>query len=407
MNAARSLETGRSTKDETGAEFPLPRVGTRLAAVPPSGTIAVGRKVRELRSQGIDVINLGAGSPQPAPECLGRPVLFTAEQNAIGDPAGDTTLRQAIAEKLYRDQSLSYDPATQIVVTVGAKQGLYAALLALIEVGDEVLIMDPAWVTYAPSVQIAGAIPKTFRLAREDHFRLDPDAITAEITSRTRAIVVNTPHNPTGRVFTEAELAAVAELAREHNLWVISDESFEKFVFDGRRHVSIAQLPRMAGRTVVLQSFSKNYGLIGARVGYLAAPEAVAAQVARFGEQVLSCVSPLMQSLALAALAEEPGWTAKLREHYERKRQVTVEGVRACPGLGCDMPEGTFYVLADISSFDMSSFDFAMHLLEKARVAVTPGSAFGLNAEGYIRFNLAGSLDLIEHGLERIRASLS
>jgi aspartate aminotransferase len=407
MSGAGSLEMGRSTQDKTAAGTPLPMVGRRLAAIPPSGTIAVSRKVRELRRQGVDVINLGAGSPEPAPECISKPVLFAPEQNAIGDPAGDVALRSAISDKLARDQALPYDPATQIVVTVGAKQGLYAALLALIDPGDEVAVMDPAWVTYAPSIQIAGGVCKTFPLNRNNGFRLDAKAVLAAIGPRTRAIIINTPHNPTGRVFTESELGSVADLAGEYNLWVISDESFEKFVFDGRRHVSIAAFPGMTERTVILQSFSKNYGLIGARVGYLAAPEAIAAQVSRFGEQVLSCVSPLMQSLALSALAEEPGWTTKLREHYERKREVTVEGVRACPGLTCEIPEGTFYVLADITSCDMPSFDFAMHLLEKARVAVTPGSAFGLNGEGYVRFNLAGSLDLIERGLERIRASLS
>ncbi len=397
--------TVSSAAIEVAADNLLPP-GSRLASIPPSGTMAVGRRVRELRGGGIDVIHLGAGSPEPAPGCVSKPVLFAPEQNAIGDPAGDAALRSAISDKLARDQALSYDPATQIVVTVGAKQALYAALLALIEPGDEVAIMDPAWVTYAPSVQIAGGIPKTFPLDRKNSFQLDAEAIRAVIGPRTRAIIVNTPHNPTGRVFTETELTSVAGLAVEHNLWVISDESFEKFVFDGRRHVSIAELPGMSERTVILQSFSKNYGLIGARVGYLAAPKMIAAQVTRFGEQVLSCVSPFMQALALSALTEEPEWTVRLRAHYERKRQVAVDGVRRVRGFSCAVPEGTFYVLADVSSLSASSEEFSMYLLDQAHVAVTPGSAFGANGEGYIRFNLAGPLELIVGGLERIRKTL-
>jgi aspartate aminotransferase len=381
----------------------VPRPGARLSSIPASGTMAVGRRVRGLRDLGVDVIHLGAGIPEPSPHCLLNPVSFAPELNALGDPAGDLLLRSRLAEKLRTDQGLHYDPVTQITVTIGAKQALYAALLALIDPGDEVLIMDPAWVTYAPSVQIAGGIPKIFPLDRAQGFRLTTKAIEAAISRRTRVIIVNTPHNPTGRVFDEQELVGVAELAQKHGLWVISDESFEKFVFDGRRHISIAGLPGMPARSVVLQSFSKNYGLAGARVGYLAAPSSVAALVTRFNEQVLSCVSPLMQSLALSALAEEPAWTEKLRTHYERKRQVAIESIGSCPGFSCDVPEGTFYVLADISSFEMSSADFAMRLLEKARVAVTPGSAFGAGAEGFVRFNLAGPLELICAGLERIR----
>lgn len=380
----------------------LPAPGTRLATLPPSGTIAIGRLVRALRAQGVDVVNLSGGAPDPAAPWLSRPVAFSADQNAVGDPAGEPALRQAIADKLRRDQGLAYD-SNQIVVTVGAKQGLYAALLALIEPGDEVAILDPAWVTYGPAVRLAGGAPTTFALDRARGFRLDGGALERALTPKTRAVIVNTPHNPTGRVFTADELAAVAEVARRHNLWAIADESFDKFVFDGRRHVSLASFPGMIGRTVVLQSFSKAYGMIGARVGYVAAPRAVADAVARFNEQVLSCVSPFLQGLALDALAAEPAWTATLQARYREKRDVTVAAVRALRGFACAVPEGTFYVFADIASFGRPSVDFARRVLDEARVALTPGSAFGPGGEGYVRFNLAGPLPTIQEGLARLQ----
>lgn len=380
-----------------------PPVGRRLAAIPPSGTMAVGRRVRELRAQGIDVINLGGGVPEPAPEFLSRPIQFPADLNAGGDPAGEPKLRRAIADKLSRDQGLNYDPETEIAVTIGAKQGLYAALLAMIDPGDEVAVLDPAWVTYAPSVVLAGGTVRAFRLDAARGFALDAPALEAAITEKTRAIVVNTPHNPTGHVFTAADLEPVARIARERNLWVISDESFERFVFDGRAHLSVATLPGMRERTVVLQSFSKGYGLIGARVGYLAAPGRIASQVARFNEQVLTSVSPFAQFMAMQALAEEPQWTPKLQAHYAMKRDITVAAVRALPGFDCHVPDGAFYVFADVTRLGKSSAAVVDEILDRARVALTPGSAFGEGGEGYVRFNLAGPVAAIREGLDRLK----
>ena len=398
-----SMPDTRLTESDPSAPSDVaPVAASRLAKVPPSGTMAVGRRVRDLRAAGIDVVHLGAGSPDPAPACLERPLVLRSDMNITGDPAGDARLRAAIAEKLFGDQDLTYDPNTQIIVTVGAKQALYAALLALIEPGDEVAILDPAWVTYGPAVQIAGGVPRTFALDRENGFRLDPAALEAVIGPRTRVVIVNTPHNPTGRVFTANELESVAAVARAHGLWVISDESFDKFVFDGHHHVGMASLDGMVERTVVLQSFSKAYGFIGGRVGYMAGPAAIAGQVARFNEQVLTCVSPFMQSVALAALGEEPSWTATLRSQYQAKRDFAVEAVRGLRGFECDVPEGTFYIFADISSSGQSAEDFAIRLLDETRVAVTPGTAFGPSGEGYVRFNLAASMDIIREGFDRL-----
>jgi aspartate/methionine/tyrosine aminotransferase len=383
-----------------------PRINPRLRDLPPSGTMAVGAEIRRHRARGIDVINLGGGLAEPGPACLLAPLVLDPRRNAGGDPAGELDLRKALAEKLTRDQSLDFDPAGEIVITTGAKQAILPTLLAMLEPGDEVLLLDPSWVSYAPAIQLAGGVPKPVSLLQMNGFRLDASAIEAQLTSRSRAIILNNPHNPTGRVFTAEELAGVAAIAIERNLWVISDESFDKFVFDGRRHSSIATLARMRARTVVVQSFSKAFALPGARVGYLAAPAALCESVIRFNEHVITCASPLMQSLALSVLADEAAWTARLLDHYRVKRQIAHEALRTMAGLNFTPTEGTFYAFADIKTHCASSAEFAARLLDKAKVAVTPGIAFGGAAEGFVRINLVGPLDDIREGMRRMRVAL-
>ena len=381
-------------------------MGTRLPVLPPSGTMAVGAVVRNLRARGIDVIGLGGGIAEPAPDCLAQPVRFREERNVGSDPAGEMDLRIALAGKLKREHGLAYDPLTEIVVTVGAKQAVYSSLLALIDPGDEVLVLDPSWVSYAPAVMLAGGVVKPVTFKHDRTFRLDEAALRAQVTPRTRVMILNTPHNPTGRVFTIDELKAAARVAVENDLWVMSDESFDKFVFDGHRHVSIATLERMRDRTIVIQSFSKSFALPGARVGYLVAPAPVCRAVSRFNEHVITCVSPLMQSVALSALGNESEWTNRLLSHYREKRRVAHEALSRISGMKLTPTEGTFYAFPDITAFGMSSEDFTVRLLEEARVAVTPGSAFGDGAEGYVRINLVGPTDSLREGLSRMHEAL-
>ena len=385
---------------------PRPRINPRLRDLPPSGTMAVGAEIRRRRELGIDVINLGGGLAEPGPACLLAPFALDTRRNIGGDPAGELDLRKALAEKLKQDQKLDFDPLSEIVVTTGAKQAMLPTLLAMIEAGDEVLLLDPSWVSYAPAIRLAGGAPRPVSLLQANGFRLDRSAIEAQLTSRSRAIILNNPHNPTGRVFTVDELAGVAAMAIERNLWVISDESFDKFVFDGRRHSSVAGLPHMRPRTVVVQSFSKAFALPGARVGYLAAPASLCESVIRFNEHVITCASPLMQSLALSVLADEAAWTVRLRDHYRVKRQAAHEALRTMPGLRFTPTEGTFYAFADITAHNASSAEFAARLLDRAKVAVTPGIVFGSTAEGFVRINLVGPLDDIREGMRRMRSAL-
>lgn len=381
-------------------------LGRRLADVAPSAILEVSRKVREMRAVGRDVIHLGAGIPTPSPAYLKQPIEIDPNLNQLLDPAGIPDLRAALSARLMADYGLAYDPASQIVVTVGAKQACHAALFALIDPGDEVAILDPAWVTYGPTVELAGGVAKRFMLDPARDYALDAEAVAAACGPKCRVIILNTPHNPTGRVFTRDELQAVADLAIARNLWVISDESFDKYVYDGRAHVCIASLPGMAERTVMLRSFSKAYGFMGGRVGYLAAPARVAALVSRYNGHVISCVSPILQSVACHLLAGEPDWTEELRAAYQVKRDVTAAAVNVMPGLSCAVPEGTFYIWADVRPSGMSATDFCTDLLEGAGIALTPGEAFGALGEGFVRFNLAGPMDVIEEGLERMGSYL-
>jgi aspartate aminotransferase len=385
----------------------VPRLTSRLEALPPSGTMAVGLKVRELRDRGLRIVNLSGGMAEPAPTCLKAPIAFAAQRNVAADPAGEPDLRAALATKLLRDQGLAYDGSSEIVVTTGAKQAILPTLLAMLESGDEVLVLDPCWVTYAPVIRLAGGVPVPVSLRRDGAFRLDATAIAAAVTRRTRAIIINSPHNPTGRVFTHEELAGVAGVAADRNLWLFSDESFDKFVFDGNRHVSIAGLEGMRERTVVIQSFSKGFALPGARVGYLAAPAPLCRAVVRFNEHVITCVSPMMQSVALSALVTEAEWTEQLIEHYRLKRQVAATALARMPGIRFTPTEGTFYAFVDVSAHDSSSEAFADRMIQRAGVALTPGIAFGKEAEGHVRMNLVGPVSELVEGLRRMHEELT
>ena len=398
------MSTSSIRSSSPATDRAAPRFAPLLEDLPPSGTMAVGGKVRELRRQGREIINLGGGMAEPAPPWLDIPVGFPRALNVGGDPAGEADLRSALTQKL-RAQGLSYD-ADEVVVTTGAKQAILPSLLAIVEPGDEVLVLDPCWVSYAPAIRLAGAVPVPVSLRVEEEFRLDARMLADATTSRTRAIIINTPHNPTGRVFTLEELAGVAQLAARRNLWVLCDESFEKFVFDGHRHVSLASLGDMKERTVLIQSFSKGFALPGTRVGYLAAPKRLCQGVIRFNEHVITSVSPLMQSIALSALAHEAQWTERLLSEYGRKRQIAQELLTGIPGIGFKPTEGTFYALIDAGAIEASSRVFVDRLLDEIGVACTPGAAFGSAAEGMVRINLVGPAALLEKGLRRMQAYL-
>lgn len=374
----------------------------RLITLWPSGTLEVGRRVRSLRAQGIDVISLGGGQPDPQPARFLQAFSFSADLNVVGQPAGERELREAIAGQLLREQQLRYDQDGEIAVTVGAKHAVFAALLSVLEPDDEVILFDPGWVSYASMIDMIGAKVKRVSLRDGNRFVLRKDRLTAAVGPRTRAIVMNSPHNPTGRVFTSEELGAVADVAEKRDLWVIADESFSKFVFDAHVHSSIASLPGMKRRSVVVRSFSKDYALPGCRVGYIAAPEALCKVVVHLNEHVISSVSPLLQRLARLALEDDVDWTRTLRSAYHRKRDLAVGLLSGHDSITYVRPEGTFFLFLRIEGMGGSSVEIADRLLQRARVAVTPGAVFGPQGEGFVRISLGGPEAALAAGLERL-----
>lgn len=375
-----------------------------LASLPPSGTLAVGERVRALRAAGKTVFNLSGGAPDPGPPTgVSTPVIAPAE-NALGDPWGEPFLRKAFAERLARRHDVVRGER-EMVATIGAKQGVYFAALALLEPGDEVIVLDPCWVTYAPSIALAGGKAVPVALVGPDN-RLDVAPIAAAVTPRTRAILINTPHNPTGRVFTEAELAALADLVRRRDLWLICDESFDLFVYDGGRHLSPGVFDAIRDRTILLYSFSKAFALPSYRIGMLVGPEPVCSLVATATQQLISSVSLASQKVACDAMGREDDWAPLLRRTYQEKRDACLAILREDPRFEAPTPQGTFYLFPAVTRFGLSSDALTEHLLGKAGVAVTSGTVFGASGEGHIRLNLVGPLPAILDGARALLRGL-
>jgi aspartate/methionine/tyrosine aminotransferase len=381
------------------------RLSGRLGRLPPSGTLAVGEKVRALRASGRRIFNLSGGAPDPGPPVgLELPAIAPGE-NSLGDPWGELTLRKSFADRLAHRHNVVRGADRETVVTIGAKQGLYFALLALLEPGDEVIVIDPCWVTYVPSVELAGGRAIPVPLAAPDN-RLDTEAIAAAVTGRTRVVLINTPHNPTGRVFSEAELSVLAHLVKERDLWLMCDESFDLFVFDGRTHLSPGVFDAIRDRTILLYSFSKAFALPSCRIGMLVGPEPVCSLVANCTQQLISSVALASQKVAHAALQKETEWAPLLRRTYQDKRDACLALLKQDARVDARAPQGTFYLFPNIARTGWSSQRLATHLLDAAEVAVTSGAVFGSAGEGHIRLNLVGPLPALLEGTKALLQGL-
>ena len=365
----------------------------RVTAIAPSPTIAVSDRARQLKAAGRDVIDLGGGDPDfPTPQHI---VAAAADAMESGDThyvasAGIPELRAAIVRKLQRENGLTYS-ADEIIVTPGGKPAIFAAMMTLIDRGDEVLILDPGWVSYAPEVIIAEGTPVGVPLAADDNYAITEERIRPYITPRTRALILCTPNNPTGRVATEAELATIARLAQEHDFYVFSDEIYEKLVYDDAVHRSIAALPGMWERTLTLNGFSKAYAMTGWRLGFLAAPRPIVDQILKIHSHSVTCATSFGQRGAIAALDGPQEIIKQMVVAYDRRRHLVADGLNAIPGVRCALPQGAFYALPDIRGTGLTSAECAEVLIAEGEVAVTPGNAFGEAGEGFIRLSFATS----------------
>ncbi|MET0488200.1 MAG: pyridoxal phosphate-dependent aminotransferase [Candidatus Rokuibacteriota bacterium] len=392
----------------------------RLKTLAPSATLAVQAKAKELRARGVDVISFGAGEPDfDTPQRIKDAGVEAMRrgQTKYTEVGGVPELRAAICGKLKRDNGLAYEPA-DILVSVGAKHTLFNLVVALVNPGDEVLVPSPYWVSYPEQVQLMGGVGVPVETTEASGFDLDPDRLRAAVTPRTKLIVVNSPNNPTGAVFSRAALEAVARLAVERDLWVVSDECYEALTFEGR-HVSIASFgPEIKARTIVVNTCSKAYAMTGWRIGYAAGDRTLIRAMTDVQSQVTSNPSSIAQWAAVEALAGTQDEVAKMAGEFDRRRRLIVAGLNALRGVSCIMPKGAFYAFANVSGLFgrtwrrsegaialKTSLDVTSFLLEEARVAVVPGKDFGSDA--HIRMSYATSDALISDGLARMKAAIA
>ncbi len=377
----------------------------RMQVMKPSPTLVVSDTARQLTAAGHDVVDLGGGDPDfPTPAHIIQAAAEAMESGFTHYVAssGIPPLRKAIVAKLQRDNGLTYDPNGEIIVTPGGKAAIAVSLLALVGSGDEVLILDPGWVSYAPATQLADATPVQVPLSPDDNWTITADLLRQYITPHSRVLIFNSPNNPTGRVATRAELEAVATVAQEHDLIVISDEIYEKLIYDGHTHTSIASLPGMQERTIIVNGFSKPYAMTGWRLGYVAAPRDLVKQIATIHSHTATCATSFAQVGGVAAYDGSQECITTMNVAYDRRRRLVAEGLSALPGITCPLPEGAFYAFADIRGTGLSSTEFATQLLESQYVAVTPGDAFGPAGAGYVRLSVANSDTMLAKAVERI-----
>jgi len=369
-----------------------------------SATLELTARITELRAKGVDVISLGAGEPDflTPPEAIAAATAFIAKGRVIYTPAcGIPELREAAAAELSRSAGTPFKPS-QVVITNGAKEGLVLAVLALCQQGDEVLVPTPAWVSYDAIVAIADARMVAIPCDDRGGFKLTPQQLRAAIGPRTRALILNSPNNPTGAVYSREELAGLAEVLAGTGVAVISDEIYSPFSY-ANEHVSPASIPGMAERTVVINGVSKSHSMTGWRIGFLGAPPALVEAVSNLKSHLTSnCAGP-SQHAALAALRAGDAFTVRMRAAFAKRLQLAIDALDAIPGISLVKPAGAFYVFPRVDGFYgaqvADSTDMCRQLLDQQRVAALPGAAFG--DDRFIRFSIAAADDVLAEGLRR------
>ena len=392
-------------------------ISDRIKALSPSQTLAMSQKSAELKAQGVDVINLSVGEPDfPTPDHIKEAAKAAIDANfSFYTPVpGYLSLRKAIAEKLHSENDLSYTPE-QIVVGNGAKHALANVLMAAVNPGDEVIIPTPAWVSYFELVKLAGGINVAVPTDITSNFKVTPAQIEAAITERTRAIILCSPSNPTGSVYSREELQGLVDvLARHPEILVIADEIYEHIIYTGGRFVSLASFPEIANQTVVINGVSKAYAMTGWRIGYCACPPELAKAITKLQGQMTSGASSIAQKAAEAAYTGPQECVEQMRLAFQRRRDLIVDLARQIPGLKVNEPQGAFYLFPEVSAYFgtvcgsyaiNNASDLAMYLLKEAHVATVAGDAFA--APGYIRMSYATSDDNIRKAMARIADALA
>jgi aspartate aminotransferase len=384
------------------------RLASRMQGIGTETAFEAAARARELEATGRDVIHLEIGEPDFDTPAFIREAAKRALDEGwthYGPALGLPQLREAIAADASRRKGFPVDPE-HVVVTPGAKPIMFYALLALAEAGDEVIYPDPGFPIYESMTRYVGAVPRPIALREANGFRMDPDELRGLVSDRTRLIIFNSPHNPTGSVLTRGDLEAIAAIAREREIVVLADEIYGRIVYEGE-HVSIAALPGMAERTILLDGFSKTYAMTGWRLGYAVLPEALVQPYSRLIINSVSCTSSHAQIAAVEALTGPQDEVEAMVEEFRARRQLVVDGLNAIGGMRCLRPEGAFYVFPNVAATGLSGAELADRLLNEGGVSVLAGTAFGRTGVDHLRLSYANSRENLARALERIAAVLA
>jgi aspartate aminotransferase len=391
-------------------------ISKRVQSIKPSPTLAIDAKAKALKEQGIDIINFGVGEPDfDTPQSIKNAAI-----NAINSGftkycpvPGTLEIKNAIIEKLKRDNDLVYTPE-QIIVSSGAKHSLYNLFQSIIDDGDEVIVPAPYWVSYPDMIALAGGKPVIIQTTDKTNFKATPETIEKVLTKKTKAIVINSPSNPTGVTYSQEELKTIADVCVKHKIFIISDDIYEKLVYDKFKFISIAQVsPQAKELTIVINGVSKAYAMTGWRIGYTAGPKDIISAMSKIQSQSTSNACSISIKAAVEALNGSQECVENMRKEFEKRRDYIVTRLNSIHGITCRKPEGAFYVFPNVKELLGKTFDsktintdleFADYLLNYAKIAVVPGTAFG--AEGYIRLSYATSIENIKSGMDRLETAL-
>ncbi|KRF46342.1 hypothetical protein ASG98_17350 [Bacillus sp. Soil531] len=380
-------------------------ISDRLSKIPFSSIREIFEEAARMEKRGLNITHMEIGRPDfDTPQHIKDAAKAALQQGNVHYTSNSGTIefREAIAEKLDRDNGISVDPQKEVVVTVGCKEAIFNFIFAFINPGDEVLIPDPAWLEYQYIVELAGGVAVPIPLLEENEFLLDPNDVRDRVTKKTKMLLINTPHNPTGAVLPESYLKELADIAIRHDLLVVSDEIYEKLIYDEEKHISMATLPGMFERTVTINGFAKAYAMDGWRLGYAAGPVELIQPILKMHQYNTSCATSFAQFGGTAAYLGTQEPVEEMVKAFDRRRRLLVSRLNEMPGVQCVVPKGAFYAFPSFKELGIPSKDLATKLLREAQIACVPGSAFGSHGEGFIRMAYSTSYDEIEQAMYRM-----
>lgn len=381
-------------------------VAERMKSVPESGTVRISNLVSKLKGEGVDIISFSVGEPDfSTPDNITQAAIKALNDHFTHytPSAGIPELRKAVAEKSWKENGIPCEE--QHVIITPTKQALFMAFLALVDVGDEVILPDPCWGTFEACVRIAGGVPAYVTVKAEEDYRMLPERVAEAITPKTKMILSNSPSNPLGSVLEKSDVQGIADLARDHDLLVLSDETYEKIIFEGS-HYSYAALPGMFERTITVNGFSKTYAMTGWRLGWVIAPSPITKEINKLQTQSITNATSFAQVAGVEALRGPQDSVRAMFEEFKARRELVYQYIQEIPQLHCPKPKGAFYMFPKYE-LKISSEDLTMYLLKEAHVAVTPGSTFGPAGEGHIRISYAASRQDLKEGMSRMRQALA